>query len=97
LVIGLDQILKMGCSKGKEGIWNQIRSGNQIVVLIWIKASVCVVQNLIWITLIQKNRIILIQTGGRISRWISGRNWRNWSNNTFVSFSVYTYIYILHL
>jgi len=46
LVIGLDQILKMGCSKGKEGIWNQIKSGNPILVLIWIKPSVCVVQNL---------------------------------------------------
>jgi len=42
----LDQILKMGCSNGKEGIWNQIRSGNPILVLIWIKPSVCVVQNL---------------------------------------------------
>jgi len=46
MVIGLDQILIMGCSKGKEGIWNQIRSGNPIKVLIWIKPSVCVVQNL---------------------------------------------------
>jgi len=41
-LIGLDQILTMGCSKGKEGIWNQIRSGNPILVLIWIKPSVCV-------------------------------------------------------
>ncbi len=62
--VGLDQILKMGCSKEKED--SEIRL-DPVLVLIWIKPSVCAVQN-VFVglgPLIQKIMIILIPAEGR--------------------------------
>ncbi len=63
--------LESGLFKRKKGFWNRIRSHNPVLVLIWIKPSVCVVQNFfvgLGYLLIQK--IWIIQKDGfRVDFW----------------------------